>query len=67
MAAAKPRPRGRRGVAHLPSRLRDAIATQQRAQPMKQLDVEYLDLNCLELSRSGYLDPKLGIPIRHPK
>jgi hypothetical protein len=57
MAAAKPRPRGRRGVAHLPSRLRDAIATQQRAQPMKQLDVEYLDLNCLELSRSGYLDP----------
>jgi len=29
---------------------------------MKQLDVEYLDLNYLELSRSGYLDPKLGIP-----
>jgi hypothetical protein len=42
--------------------MRDALATRQRAQPMKQLDVEYLDLNCLELSRSGYLDPKLGIP-----
>jgi hypothetical protein len=32
---------------------------------MKQLDVEYLDLNYLDSvrrSRSDYLDPKLGIP-----
>jgi hypothetical protein len=40
--------------------LRGAAATQQRAQPMKQLDVEYLDLNYLDSVIS--IDPMISIP-----
>jgi hypothetical protein len=57
LIAAKLYPRDRRGVAHLPSRLRGALATRQRAQPMKQFDVEYLDLNYLDSA----LDPTISI------